>query len=267
MIPADIVNKITQLYDDNSKHSGYQNIPNFVGKEIGYSVSINEDWRGDTARYAFLKENIIFKDGERIADIGANIGFFTLSFAFDNPHTSYFAYEINENQTKFISLIKNTFNINNINVINEAAGIQELGFMPQFDTIFHLNVLHHAGVDFDSEFVENKNDFSKYAVQYLEKLKANCKRLIFQMGYNWGGNKLMPIVSPENVAYMFEYQIELFKQSRWKIASLGVYEKAIKKYHLINNSDINNMNFDKIVRDYCLDDNSEFYKRPIFILE
>lgn len=38
--------KLQELYNNESKHYRYQNIPKFVQKELGYYEKIDESWRG-----------------------------------------------------------------------------------------------------------------------------------------------------------------------------------------------------------------------------
>ena len=44
--------ELQKLYSDATKHSVYQNIPDFVSSELGYSEAIDETWRGDRPRLA-----------------------------------------------------------------------------------------------------------------------------------------------------------------------------------------------------------------------
>ncbi len=260
MIPINLRDEIKNLYEISSKHSNYQNMPYFVSDELGYKVEINEEWRGDTARYLFLKENIEFKKDTNVADVGANTGFFTLSFANNNTTTNFFAYEINENHSKLISLIKDAFEMSNVSVLNTGVDYSTINDIPKYDIMFHLNILHHAGVDFDKNYVKDVNDFYKYALNYLTLLRNKCSVLVFQMGYNLGGNKANPIVSTNDVLEMFKYQINLLIDSGFLIDKIALYDKENKRYKIVNV-----LNLPDELDRYSLINNSEFYKRPLII--
>src|SRR3546814_17975815 len=77
--------ELKRLYSDRSKHSVYQNIPDFVTAELGYTESVDESWRGDRQRLTFLTKCRTPTHGEKWLDFGANTGFFTLSLAYAHP--------------------------------------------------------------------------------------------------------------------------------------------------------------------------------------
>ena len=97
-----IKDELKILYADASKHSAYQNIPDFVSAELGYVETIDEGWRGDRSRLAFLNTKRQPAPGERWMDFGANTGFFVLSLAKDHPQTMFIAVEANPNHARFI---------------------------------------------------------------------------------------------------------------------------------------------------------------------
>src|SRR3546814_15446599 len=78
--------ELKRLYSDRSKHSVYQNIPDFVTAELGYTESVDESWRGDRQRLTFLTKCRTPTHGEKWLDFGANTGFCTLSLAYAHPH-------------------------------------------------------------------------------------------------------------------------------------------------------------------------------------
>ena len=67
--------KLADLYNDQTKHARYQNIPEFVCQALNYSESIDENWRGDSARYQYLLKEFSLGAEHVFGDIGANTGF------------------------------------------------------------------------------------------------------------------------------------------------------------------------------------------------
>lgn len=275
----DLKEKLTALYAQGAKHDNYQNLPEFVKKELNFNFTINEDWRGDSARYRYILNEI--NGGEVIGDVGANTGFFTLSLAKEFPDSNFFAYEMNDRHVEFINEISEYFNLTNITALSVSVNYNGLELIKNHDILLHLNVLHHAGVDFDKEFLKNELDFSNYAEKYFTKLLNKTKILFFQMGYNWGGNKQKPIVPLNADMEKILFILRLFAKTGWKP----------KKIALCQNKDnsLEYNNIDEIVsetmfrqckqnesisgdiisyfQEYRFENLSEFYRRPFFIAE
>ena len=186
--------ELQRLYADSSKHSAYQNIPEFVSAELGYTESIDEGWRGDRPRLSFLTECRTPAAGETWLDFGANTGFFALSLAHRFPQTSFLAVEANPNHARFIERVAHYFQMRNVEVIQRAVGLRELPMLPRSDFMLHLNVLHHAGHDFDRELVPERSGFAEYARSYLACLREITSAMLFQVGSNWGGDRNQPLV-------------------------------------------------------------------------
>ncbi|HGY55159.1 MAG TPA: hypothetical protein ENK44_05635, partial [Caldithrix abyssi] len=120
------IENLKKLYFDESKHSIYQNIPAFVQEALEYTVEIDERWRGDTARWQNLLQQVNFDQLEVIGDIGANTGFFSLSLAHRFPNLKVYAYESNANHHDFMNAIKSQFRMNNIVVENKIVDLDNV---------------------------------------------------------------------------------------------------------------------------------------------
>lgn len=271
----DLKEKLSSLYNDQSKHSRYQNIPKFVREKIGYNEYINEEWRGDTARYNYILNQIQFSDNMKVADIGANTGFFTLSLAHTFKECLFTAYEPNKKHAEFIQEIIKNFDICNVDIDSLAIGMNEIDEISYYDIIIFLNIIHHAGIDFDREYIEDIGDFSKYAKEYITRLRHKTKLLIFQMGYNWGGDKTRPIIKTDEVDEMILFLYKLFLECGWRIKDIAVYSRKHKEYinlpgEIFDPAIIEHID-EKLLCDYLkqinISENSEFYKRPLVILE
>jgi len=277
MNKSKLIEKLKALYSDNSKHSRYQNIPAFVRQELGYTETINENWRGDTARYNYLLSQFDFTKEMIIGDIGANTGFFSLSLAHKYPNLKIYAYECNPKHVEHIEIIKDYFSISNLYVEQEMLNLKNIDNLKHHDLIINFNVLHHAGVDYDQDIV-NLENFESYATSYLAKLREKSKKMIFQMGYNWGGNKQKPIIEVnDGIGFIF-LVTELFSEAKYNLEKIVLFNHKSKQYVDIGGSLINNLkiqanvnelskNFYDIFQEIDFYKNSEFYKRPIFIVE
>jgi len=273
-----LIDKLTELYNDNSKHSNYQNVPEFVSKELGYFEKINEEWRGDTARYKYIISKLKEMKISSISDIGANTGFFILSISYLYPDIICNAYELNENYANYIRVIKNHFGLKNINIFKKEIKLSNILELDYTDVVINSNVLHHAGVDFDIELIKNIEEFNSYAIEYFKKMTKITKIMFFQMGYNWGGNKSTPLSTSGDIYRFIQRNQKLFNSAGWQILSIGIYDYNIKDYKelshkfldIINNKSFEtktNNEFDHWLEKIGFENNSEFYKRPIFILK
>lgn len=271
--------KLEALYNDGSKHSRYQNIPAFVRNELGYTETIDENWRGDTARYTYLTETLSFGDGKSIGEIGANTGFFTLSLAHANPTSTFFAYEINPTHAAFIQDIAESFQMKNLVVKAQGVDMEGIALMENHDILLNYNVLHHAGVDFDSDKLTSVDEYEEYATDYLKRMAAKTKKMVFQIGSNWGGNKLKPIIPLSDDAEKIAFNARLFKNAGWNILDISLHTRlnGSLEYRAISTEILERINscivgeekslVEKLVDLTEFPNFSEFYRRPIFIVE
>lgn len=211
--------ELQKLYADASKHSTYQNVPDFVSAELGYREPIDESWRGDRPRLAWLTSARAPVAGETWLDFGANTGFFTLSLAHRFRQTRFIAVEANPNHASFIERVARYFCMENVQVVQRAIGLVELPQLPRSDCLLHLNVLHHAGHDFDADAVPDKGQFANYAQRYLERLRERTSYMFFQMGNNWGGDKLQPLVGTREDQEKLDLFSGWLRSGGWHIAA------------------------------------------------
>jgi SAM-dependent methyltransferase len=271
-------NELRRLYADGSKHSVYQNVPEFVRTALGYSEKIDELWRGDTARYQYLLSKVPWA-GQSVVDVGANTGFFTLSLAHRHPDARVTAVEGNPNHAAFIRRIVQLFHLDNVEVLCAYADRAGSRRLSECDVMLLLNILHHAGVDFDQGSVSDPQDVADYAVEYLRRLRTRTHRLVFQMGYDWGGNKQKPIVPAPEDARKVVYTGQLLRAAGWTIQAVAVGhatdQPPYRAYHDLPSSviDVLNERRDEAtslpVVGGALDSQasalSKFYRRPLFL--
>ena len=274
----DIIEKLRELYADASKHSVYQNTPQFIRDELGYNETIDENWRGDSARWDYLRNHFNFS-GQSVLDVGANTGFFALSISHETPGAEVTALEGNTNHSKYIETIAEYFEIPNLHVLQQYLGLADIARLDQYDTVLLFNVLHHAGVDFDQDLMESEIGLFDYCIDYMEQLARKCSRIIFQMGYNWGGNKQKPVVALDDDAGKVIYTAKFMRKAGWHLEEILLPKSCSKKSYPAELSNID-PNFTELLNrgdfevvkqeivphlDPATDKLSEFYRRPLFI--
>lgn len=260
--------ELRRLYADSSKHSAYQNVPDFVSSELGYTESIDEGWRGDRPRLAFLAECRTPARGEKWLDFGANTGFFTLSLAHDHPQTDFIAVEANPNHAHFIKRVALYFEMRNIEVIQHAVGLRELQILPRSDFMLHLNVLHHAGHDFDADLVSEKDSFAGYALRYLSALRGITNGMLFQMGSNWGGNRTQPLVNATADMEKLATFDGWLRNSGWDQLAIAYAHRqgnGYIKYNRLNEYIAEQANNPSCSWAFLDQFPGEFYRRPLFL--
>ncbi len=94
-------------------------------------------------------------------------------------------------------------------------------------------------------------------IEYLNKLSNLSKYLIFQMGFNWGGNINKPLFKKGTKEEMIDF-VKKGTKSYWQIFSIGVPNLINGKIKYLN-IDQNN-----IAR---IDSLGEFLNRPLFFLK
>jgi hypothetical protein len=264
MDKKDSIKKIYDIYGEKSKHSNYQSMPDFVEKELSIQVDIDHNWRSDKIRYDFIKSHINL-DNKTILDIGANTGFFSLSLAHDYS-TKVYAYEANNKQCELITEIKTIFSLDNLEILNQSLSLNTIELLPKSDICLLLNVLHHAGCEFDQELVKSRDDFSSYVKNFLTLLKSKTDTLVFQFGYNWGGNKENPIIDNNDYESMLDFLLEIFAQSGWFINIIGIAQKENERFnYLAFNPYVHKKEIINLMNSQSY--KGEFYKRPLIISE
>ena len=216
---------LRQLYNESSKHAQYQTIPDAIAERLGIQFEVNEAWRGDRPRYPLIRDFIREGPHARVIDFGANTGFFSLSLAADLPGAEVTACELNPTHARIIRLLAEVGGYAAFNVTEQPADLIHVDRFGRFDVALHLNILHHAGHDFDRADVPDRDSFVHYGQAYLRKLRATSDRLVFQMGYNWGGNKELPLVSKGDQAGKIIFTNRLLDSAGWEVLFIGLAER------------------------------------------
>ena len=267
------------LYADTSKHSNYQSMPQFVMEQTGLRADIQQSWRGDHCRYEWIKRVVLNQSkGLRWCDFGANTGFFALSLAHDRPFDSVTAIEANPNHAGLIERVAGLVGLRNLLVRSAAIELKDLQDCGTFDVMLHLNVLHHAGADFDSGMIAGPGEFAPYARLYLGSLRKASRTLVIQIGTNLWGNKALAMVPAEDDVGRLRFLSSLLLDSGWCMRSIAYARKADGapiEYHPIADATVAALNRREPLTDgqlsaalsfYNLPTHTgEFYRRAIFV--
>lgn len=277
--PTALKETLSRLYMDRSKHSSYQSIPDFVANAIDFRVEIKEDWRGDRVRLAYIESRLSSLHLRNWCDFGANTGFFTLTMAHQHRDRHVLAIEANPAHASFIETITSAFGMKNVEVLGEPVTFETLQPLPPQDVMLHLNVLHHAGMDFDQGLVTGPEDFFDYAEKYLRLLRGCTRHLVFQMGSNLWGDKSRPLIDHREDAAKLVLFSDLLTRAGWHIDDVSYAARtsdARVAYRSLSGPSLSQANpavalikpndIDALLAPFNLDQHpGEFYRRPLFI--
>jgi hypothetical protein len=273
--------QLQALYGKVSKHSAYQTIPDFVSEALGYAETIQSHWRGDRNRLDYIGGKLTPAAGERWCDFGANTGFFTYTLAHRHPAARFVAIEANAEHAEFLTAIRQMFAIDNVEVAQRAIALDDLATLSGYDVMLHLNVLHHAGADFDRRYVSGVADFPAYAVAYLSALRAATRTLVFQIGSNLWGDKAHPLIASTDDVGKLNLISAWIRESGWRIAQIA-YPKSAEEgapivYEDLDPAVVERLNhahaaldpatLAQALRPFGLERHvGEFYRRALYIL-
>jgi hypothetical protein len=275
---ARIRDRLSGLYSDFSKHSSYQTIPDFIAEAIGYQVKIIQDWRGDHVRLKYLEALIGPKNLTSWCDFGANTGFFSLTMAQAHADRRILAVEANRNHAEFIQIAKDAFGLTNLDVLCDSINSDGLATLAGHDVILHLNVLHHAGREFDEGLVKDPNGFAEYALEYMGKLRDGTRYVALQVGSNLWGDKSKPIVDYQDDSGKLNFFSEILVRAGWvvkDVAYAAISGGGSIEYEPLPSPFITRLNesaghlpqrdIDKVLARFRLTmHKGEFYRRPLF---
>ena len=271
-----LAEQLHTLYTEPSKHHAYQSVPDFVSEAIDYRETIDDRWRGDHCRLTYLMTALPLSRIETLTDIGANTGFFSLSLAHRLPHLRVTACEPDPTHATFIQTIADTFRLRNVDVMPQGVTPDALTSVQPADAVLLLNVLHHAGYDFEPSLPRTREAFDNYAVRFLTALARRCHLMLFQMGSNWGGDTTNPLVPRDAHGEKLRYMAGLLIRGGWMIDRIayptrisGAVTYADMPDEIVSAinacAEIGDTELATAIAPYDLDQfPGEFYKRPLF---
>ena len=246
--------KLKFLYQKESKHSNYQILPQQLTAKLSNHM-FNVKTRNEFERLNYIQNNVTV-EGKIILDIGGNTGFFTFETIFLGAKQIYF-YEGNESHTEFVSLAAKILNIENrIKIFNKYFLFEKKSSTQKYDVTLLLNVLHHLGDDYDQN-ISSREAAKQKIIDQINYLSGKTSILVFQLGFNWKGNRNCPLFDNGTKKEMIDF-IRAGTKNFWSIEKIGVAEEINNsiKYSELNEKNINRN--DKL---------GEFLNRPIFIMK
>lgn len=245
--------KLINLYTSTSKHSHYQILASPL-RELVPNHMLEICSRYEQERLDYILKHLKCTD-ITFADIGGNTGFFTLELLSRGAKSALFI-EGNNAHSDFV---------------NEAAivlGWQDRVMVHPYymtfeddlslidvDVALLLNVLHHVGDDYGNQ-TQSIDTAKKNIIDSLLHLSKGTKFLVFQLGFNWKGNRELPLFEQGTKSEIIDF-IKSETSNNWTIEHIGIAEKSSGR---IIYNDVNSKNIRR------QDSLGEFLNRPLFIM-
>lgn len=245
----DKIEELRGLYMEKGRHSQYQLLASDLQDIIGGCEPYKSKYERE--RLAYIEKNLDLKD-KTVIDIGGNTGYFTFE-ACKMGAKSVDYYEGNKTHADFVKLASEELGLEErVAVYNEYYLAKGGG--RRYDAAVFLNVLHHLGYDYcQGKDLENAKDGM---IDYLNQMSYSCDYMVFQMGFNWGGDIRKCLFVHGTKQEMEDYIKEGTKDC-WEIEKIGI---PVKKDGEI------------VYEDVCPENNrrddamGEFLNRPLFLM-
>ena len=244
---------LKDFYNEVSKHSNYQVLSPLIQNifpDLSFTQNIN---RYEVERFKSISDRVDFKDTS-VLDIGGNTGYFSFE-AYVKGANSALVYEGNKEHCEFVDLSARHLMISD-KIKSKNAYFDMNDSIDGIDTTFLLNVLHHCGDDYGDVF--DKVGCLSNSKNFLDNLSQFTRTLIFQMGFNWKGDRNLPLFESGTKKELIDW-VKDISADNWIIESILIAEKSLENF--IEYKPLNNQNIERI------DSYGEFLNRPIFILK
>ncbi len=246
--------QLINLYNLTSKHSSYQilarRLRDYIPTGMLETCSRYEQERLDYILQYVSCENIAF------SDIGGNTGFFTFEIL-DHGAKTALLIEGNQAHSAFVKEAASVLGWQDrVKVESQYMTFENDLSSVDVDVCLLLNVLHHVGDDYGNP-AESIRSAKQAMLASLSSLAAHADYLVFQLGFNWKGNRELPLFENGTKKELIEF-IESGITNSWTIQAVGVAESSDVG---VVYKDLNSSN---IQRQDIL---GEFLNRPLFIMK
>lgn len=246
------IEELKNLYAKGSKHSNYQILSNRLTKYLPpHTTEVKSRFEGE--RLIYILNHIDVK-GKNVLDVGGNTGYFSFELIEKGIHHVHY-FEGNKEHANFVLLAGELLGVSNRMKITNDYLYFNTKLSSKYDIILLLNVLHHIGDDY-GDFNINVVEARKQIINQLLSLQNNSEYIVFQLGFNWKGNRDLGLFENGTKTELIDFVREGTK-GIYAIESIGIAEKVDGQ---IVYKELDDKNIERN------DSMGEFLNRPLFIL-
>ena len=134
------------------------------------------------------------------------------------------AYEPYAAHARAIELLRGFCGLAPHRLVVEPRGValKDVSALPESRLVLLLNVLQHAGQDFDADLVRSPEDWRGYAIEYLQRLGRRTEYLFFQLGYTWLGSR-QKLCEDDDI---LDFTLDLVTSAGWNVVRCGLIRRA-----------------------------------------
>lgn len=243
---------LLELYQRTSKHSNYQVLARALEPLLG-GQAISVQSRHEHERLAYILSRVDVR-GMHWADIGGNTGFFSFELL-DRGARQVDYFEGNAAHHGFVQAAARQLGLAERLHAHHRYVAFEPAELPVVDGMLLLNVLHHLGDDFGG--VQAGKEAARQRMLQCLAAVARCTGvLVFQLGFNWKGDRHEPLFPKGSKAEMIDF-IRQGTAADWDISAIGIAERDGERVVFRDLSAHNTARDDSL---------GEFLNRPIFIM-
>ena len=240
------------LYCEEGKHTQYQILPRKLQKYFGDCIETHSRYEAERLTYITNKVDV---NNKIILDIGGNTGFFSFELLSLGAKSIDY-YEGNKTHAKFTRMASKVLKEEDrITVTDEYYDFLE-GNNKKYDIILLLNVLHHVGDDYGDNTLSLENA-KREIIRSLQKIATQATFLVFQLGFNWKGNRDLCLFENGTKKEMLEF-IQSGVDGYWDVINIGI---PVKDSDKIIYADLDENNISRN------DELGEFLNRPLIIMK
>lgn len=239
ILPHGAALRLAALAESVSKHGRYQPVPHFLEGVIP-SPAINEKWRTPKLQLDFVRR---FRPQfpKTVIELGANLGYVSLSLAMESPGTHFIAVEATPHHAEFIRTVADLFELD-VAVVPEILRPADVMARYPDAVLLDFNVAHHFGVDLKVEGIRTPDDWWSSLSSY------------------WGGNKQMPLHDPADPSGFAQRILETLPRNASTYCLMD--DERGLAYQVVDPSNLSK----SIESTYQKHDLvGEYFRRPIFV--
>lgn len=234
------------------KHIGYHILPERFDACLSDPARRNRYTFFERERWAWFAEHVDFRD-RTVLDIGCNIGYFLFS-ALDAGARRVVGHEGKASCGEFVRAAvaaageEDRFEFHN-------AYFDFATPPPPVGIVLLLNVVHHLGDDYGDPQL-GIAAARRGMLEQVNRLATSAQTMIFQMGFNWQGNRHACLFEHGTKREMIDF-IRTGTAGAWQVEHVGIAQRIDGR---VDYQPLDNQN---IERDDAL---GEFLNRPLFVL-